>query len=141
MKNKVIINWKEGLHFEANTPGGTIMLDGDPAFGGQGKGVRPKALMLDALAGCMGMDVASLMTKMRADKEVENFSIQVEGELTEEHPKYYKEVWIIVQFEGKELKKDKLEKAVRLSKERYCGVYAMFSHFAELHLEVIFNEG
>ncbi len=140
MKPQVIITWKEGLHFEAQTPGGVIELDGNPEFGGQGKGVRPKALMLDALAGCMGMDVASLMAKMRADKEVEDFRIEIAAEMTEEHPKYYKEVWIAVKFKGKKLKRDKLEKAVHLSRDRYCGVYKMFSHFATLHLDIVFEE-
>ncbi len=140
MNSKVTINWKKGLHFEAQTPGGSIALDGDEKFGGQGKGVRPKALMLDALAGCMGMDVASLMAKMRADKEVRDLTIAVVGELTEEHPKYYREVWIEVRFTGKDMKKEKLQKCVRLSQERYCGVYKMFDCFAELHLEVKFIE-
>lgn len=101
-------------------------------------GVRPKPLMLTALGGCMGMDIASLMPKLRAEAEVQRFWIEVEGQLNDEHPKTYHTVRVDVFFEGQDLKKDRLLKIVRMSRERYCGVYAMFEKFAQMQLKVHF---
>ncbi len=134
MKNKIVAKWVDQLHFEATMPGGVIHLDGDSQFGGQDLGVRSKALMLTSLAGCTGMDVASLLKKMRAIPE--SFSVEVVGELTDVHPKYYHKVHITYKFYGKEFKKEKIEKSVNLSLERYCGVSAMFRNFAKLTHEI-----
>ena len=75
---------------------------------------------------------------MRA--EVKDISIDVEGELTEEHPKYYHKVKMTFNFYGKDFKKDKIEKAVKLSEERYCGVMAMFKKFAEVKTAIQYFE-
>jgi len=130
-------NWKGKMLFCVEEPGGTVSIDSDAQFGGEGKGVLPKPLMLTSLAGCTGMDVVSLLKKMRA--EVAAIKIQVNGSLTEDHPKYYDKVEVIYKFYGADFKKDKIEKAVNLSIERYCGVMEMFRHFAEVttHTEYI----
>ena len=118
------------MHFESEGPGGKVLIDGAEEFGGEGKGVRPKAMMLSALAGCAGMDISSLLKKMRA--EVAHFAIDVAGELTDVDPKFYKKVHVTFKFYDSEFKKDKIEKAVNLSVERYCGVMEMFRQFAEV---------
>lgn len=138
MTNKVEINWKEKMNFESVAAEGSVYLDADEKVGGQGKGVRPKALMLTALGGCTSMDVISLLKKMRA--EVADFKVEVEAEMTEEHPKYYNKVKVIYKFYGKDFKKDKIEKSVNLSIERYCGVFAMFRKFAEVSTEIQYFE-
>ena len=114
------------------------MLDSEEAVGGEGKGVRPKPLVLVSLAGCTAMDVASLFTKMRAVPD--DFKVYVSAELTDEHPKYYYTTHIEYHFWGKDLKKDKLEKSVNLSLDRYCGVTAMFRKFSEVTHEIIYHE-
>ena len=111
------------MAFEADVYGHKIMLDASEAGGGENRGPRPKPLLLAALAGCTGMDVVSILKKMRV--EVEAFNVVVEGDLTEEHPKQYAKMHIIYEFKGKDLPMDKLEKAINLSEERYCGVSAM----------------
>lgn len=121
---KVTINWLENMAFEAEVNGHKIMLDASEAVGGENRGPRPKPLMLVALAGCTGMDVVSILKKMRV--EVEGFNVHVEGDLTEEHPKQFSEMRVVYEFKGKDLPIDKLEKAVNLSEERYCGVTAMY---------------
>jgi putative redox protein len=80
--------------------------------------------MMVALAGCSGMDVVSILKKMRV--EVKAFNVLVEGDLTEEHPKQYLKMHVIYEFKGRDLPMDKLEKAVDLSQEKYCGVSAMY---------------
>ncbi len=84
------------------------------------------------------MDVVSLLKKMRA--EVDKFEIDVTGELTDVHPKYYHKVHVEYRFYGKDFKKDKIEKSVNLSQDRYCGVSEMFRQFAELTHEIKYIE-
>ncbi|MBP9602121.1 MAG: OsmC family protein, partial [Lutibacter sp.] len=81
MTNKIEVSWKGQMLFESIAPEGSVMIDAAEEVGGQGKGLRPKAMMLTALAGCTAMDVASLLKKMRA--EVDDFKIEVEANLTE----------------------------------------------------------
>ena len=75
---------------------------------------------------------------MRA--EVDDLDINVTGELTDEHPKFYHKVYLEYIFYGKDLKKDKIEKAVKLSDEKYCGVMEMFRKFAEIETEITYKE-
>lgn len=124
MKSDVNIKWMGNMAFEGEIGGHKIILDADESVGGENKGPRPKPLMLMALAGCTGMDVVSILKKMRV--ELDDFQVSVEGELTEEHPRYYKEMKVVYQFKGKNLSLEKLEKAVNLSEERYCGVSALY---------------
>ena len=138
MKNTIEVSWKGQMLFESVAPEGNVMIDADKAVGGQGKGLRPKAMMLTSLAGCTAMDVASLLKKMRA--EVDDFKIEVSANLTEEHPKYYDKVHVIYKFFGSEFKKEKIEKSVNLSVERYCGVMEMFRKFSEVTTEIQYFE-
>ena len=138
MTNKIEVSWKGDMLFESVAPEGSVMIDADDAVGGQGKGLRPKAMMLTAMAGCTAMDVASLLKKMRA--EVADFKVDVEANLTDEHPKYYDKVHVTYRFYGSDFKKDKIEKSVNLSVDRYCGVMEMFRQFSELTTEILYIE-
>ena len=122
MKQEINLAWKKGMAFETELYGHKLTIDTDESNGGQDLGPRPKALMLVALAGCTGMDIASMMAKMRV--ELVDLNIKVEGEVTEEHPKQFTSMHITYEFWGKDLPMEKLEKAVSLSDERYCGVSA-----------------
>ena len=93
--------------------------------------------MLSSLAGCSGLDVASLMKKMKL--EVDEFTIETIANLTDEHPKFYDKVVVEYHFHGSNLKEDKLQKAVDLSIEKYCGVMEMFRQFAELEIKTVFH--
>jgi putative redox protein len=138
MTNKIEVSWKGSMLFESVAPEGDLMIDAAEEVGGQGKGLRPKALMLTSLAGCTAMDIASLLKKMRA--EVEDFKIEVEANLTDEHPRFYDKVHVIYKFYGSDFKKDKIEKSVNLSVERYCGVMEMFRGFAKISTEILYIE-
>lgn len=124
MKSSVNLKWTGKMSWETELFGHKLILDAGEENGGEDKGPRPKILMLTALAGCTGMDVVSILKKMRV--EVEDLQIIVEGDMTEEHPKHYKSMHVVYQFKGKDLPMDKLEKAVRLSDENYCGVSALY---------------
>jgi len=133
-KTTIDVTWNEKMSFFTNVNGHEIILDADGAVGGENKGPRPKPLMLVALGGCTGMDVISILRKMRV--EVESLRVRVEGELTDEHPRYYKKMHVIYEFGGKDLPMDKLEKAVKLSEDVYCGVGAVYRKAVELTSEI-----
>jgi putative redox protein len=87
-------------------------------------------MMLSSLAGCSGLDVISVLNKMKVT--IDDFNMVVEGKLTNEHPKYYHTVSVDYYFYGKNLNKNKINKAVNLSVEKYCGVMEMFRQFATI---------
>lgn len=134
MKETINVNWTGGMSFSTEIDGHTIQADAKKEFGGEGKGPRPKPLMMFALAGCTGMDVVSILKKMRV--EVEDFDIEIQSEMTEEHPKVYSKMHIIYKFKGKDLPQDKIEKAIRLSQDQYCGVSAMYKKVMEITHEI-----
>lgn len=138
MNTKTTVKWTKGMSFEADLDGLKVKLDADPSVGGENKGPKPKPLMLVALAGCTGMDVVSMLTKMRV--ELEDFTIDVEANLTAEHPKYFDAFTIVYTFKGKDLPMAKLEKAVNLSQERYCGVSEMYRRFATIDHKIVVVE-
>ena len=126
-------NWTGGLNFEADFMDANVPLH----MSGDEVGYGPKKLMLSALVGCTGLDVASLLKKMRA--EPESFDMEVKANLTEDHPKTYNKVHLIYNFTGQDLQKDKIEKAVTMSIEQYCGVSAMFEKFADFTHEIVYT--
>lgn len=138
MKNKVEVKWTEKMSFDATVNDHKIVLDAMEAVGGEDKGPRPKGLLLVALGGCTGMDVVSMLKKMRV--EFDYFNVEVEGELTEEHPKYYHTITINYIFRGNDLPMEKLEKAVNLSQDRYCGVTAMLEKVAKIEHKIIIED-
>jgi putative redox protein len=136
--NTITTVWKENMVFESDNPSGETLFMDAPDEGIENKGLRPKALMLSSLAGCSGLDVVSLLKKMRA--EVNDFKMVVHGELTEEHPRYYHKVVIEYHFYGSDLQEDKINKAVKLSVDQYCGVMEMFRQFAKVSTEVYLHK-
>ncbi|VAW11768.1 OsmC/Ohr family protein [hydrothermal vent metagenome] len=136
--NHITTKWLGNMSFESNNPSGhSIKIDIAKEDGGDSNGLRPKALMLSSLAGCSGLDVVSLMKKMKL--EVDEFHIETIANLTDEHPKFYDKVIIEYHFHGSDLNEKKLQKAVDLSVEKYCGVMEMFRQFAELEIKTVFH--
>ncbi len=133
MDHEVKCKWEGGMLFSAETPGGNVKM----SSAGEG-GLGPKALMLDALVGCTGLDVSSLITKMRL--EVEDIQINAGANLTEDHPRTYKEVVVDYIFKGANLNHEKLNRIVEMSSEKYCGVMAMFREFSEVKINVHFED-
>jgi putative redox protein len=137
-KDSVTTRWLNKMAFESEVNGHKLILDTLIPGGGEDRGPRPKSLMLAALGGCTGMDVVSILGKMRV--EIEGLSITVEGDLTEEHPKHFIKMHVIYQFTGKDLPLDKLQKAIELSEERYCGVSAVYKKAMEVTSEIRIRE-
>ena len=138
MKEKLSVNWVDGMAFETEVNGHKFMIDAVPEVGGQDRGPRPKPLMAVSLIGCTAMDVISILKKMRVD--VKKFSVSVDSILTEEHPKHYEKMHVIYEFWGKDLPMEKLKKAVSLSEERYCGVSYIYKQVIKISSEILVHE-
>ena len=136
--HKITTTWKGNMQFESTNPGGSLTIDAAEEVGGTNNGLRPKALMLSALSGCSGLDVASLIKKMRL--EVTDFNIVTEGFLTDTEPQVYDKVTVTYHFYGTNLNEEKLNRAVELSVEKYCGVMAMFRSFADVKIDTVFHK-
>lgn len=135
MKSEVTTIWNGGMAFEADVNGHKIIMDAAAADGGQDGGARPKPLLLAALTGCSGMDVVSILKKMR--EPCTWFAMKAEGDGREEHPKKYVHIKLIYQFkESDHLNPDNVRKACELSQQKYCGVSAMLRDSAPLDWEI-----
>lgn len=135
MSNIVTIHWKGGMQFESDNPSGkTVIMDTDVEGSDKRFGLSPKAMMLSSLAGCSGLDIVSVLDKMKMNDY--ELKMEIEGELTDEHPKYYHAVTVDYHFSGKDLNAKKIKKAVDLSVEKYCGVMEMFRQFAEVKTNI-----
>jgi putative redox protein len=135
MSHSISCSWNEDMSFDAKVNGHPVTMDADESVGGKDRGPRPKQMLLASLAGCTGMDVISILQKMNQNPSF--FNIKVEGELTEEHPKYYRRVKVIYEFkEDDGLESKKVERAVSLSQEKYCGVSALLRQAIDLDYEI-----
>ena len=130
---KTTTTWKKGHEFEAEHEGNKIQMDGS-AENGHG----PKALLLSALAGCSGIDVVDILTKMRI--EFSDFTMEVEADQTDEHPKVFKEIHITYKMRTAREHEDKIRKAVDLSLDKYCGVAAMLKKNSAIDYSIVIME-
>ena len=138
MKETITTKWLSDLAFEAEVDGHKVYMDSSMEHGGKNTGPRPKPLMMIALAGCTGMDVAAILKKMKV--ELEAFSVEVEGEITEDHPKRFEGMKVIYRVKGKNISRKSVEKAVNLSSTRYCGVSANYEKAFPITHEIIIEE-
>lgn len=126
------VRWVENLMFAATSPSGhTIVLDGDEPMGTD-RAVHPGELLLLGLGGCTGMDVVSLLRKMR--QEVDSFEILIDGEAREEHPRAWTKMKLKYVVTGNDIQEDKLKKAIDLSHERYCRVAATLKSAVDIEV-------
>lgn len=137
-KQIVKARWLGNKAFEGDIGGHKITVDTTKDKGGEDLGASPRQLMLLSLAGCTGMDVASILLKMR--ENLREINISVEGELTDEHPRHYQSMHVIYEFTGKNLNMDNLRKAVDLSEQKYCGVMAVYKKVIRMSSEIRINE-
>jgi putative redox protein len=124
-----------GSHFYMKTPSGhDVHIDAGTDNNGYDSAPRPMEFLIAGLAGCTGMDVVSILKKMRVD--FEEFNLRVLTERNEDHPKKYNKIHVIYEFKGDNLPIDKLERAAKLSQEKYCGAIASFRGSVDITYEV-----
>jgi len=122
----IVVKNVEGLTFLGRAKSKHwVAMDGPETFGGSEAASRPMELFLISLAGCTGADVASLLKKMRV--KYDKFEIHVDSERAEEHPKVYTKIYLKYLLWGQDLEaeKEKIEKSIDLSQNKYCSISAM----------------
>lgn len=134
MKTSIEASWQSGMSFVSQVGEHQVVTDAPVEAGGEGRGASPKKLMMVALAGCTGVDVVEILRKMRVD--FGGLRITVEAELTDEVPSRYSAMHIVYSFSGRDLDSGKLERAVTLSQEKYCGVSMMYSRIMDISWEI-----
>ncbi len=137
-KTKIHANLKGNMAFEMNLDGHKLITDASEDIGGNNLGPRPKQLLLAGLIGCTGIDVMSILKKMKV--QLDDCIIKVEADNTEEHPRVYENIHLTYIFKGKNLPRKSLEKAVSLSQEKYCGVSAMLKKATTVTYDIIIEE-
>jgi putative redox protein len=128
--------WNGKMHFESSVNNHVIHFDKLAEFGGEDAGPRPKPLILSAIGSCTGMEIVSILEKMRV--KIEGLEIDVTGQLNDGQPKIYKSVRMIFKVKSLDPDKLKIERAIQLAAEKYCGVLAMVRHFAKVTSEIKF---
>ena len=133
---QAVAQWHHGLSFVGTAETGfTVNMGGSPIAGGDNDGFRPMELVLLGLVGCTGMDVISILQKMRQD--VTQFSVTAEAQKAETHPKVYTHIKLIYKIHGRGIDPKSVAKAIQLSAERYCPVQAMLS--ASVAIETVYE--
>ena len=108
--------WKSGNAFDSFQKEAKIEIDSNGGF-------NPKALLLSGLAACTGIDLVSLLEKMRVP--FADLTIEAETSQTEDHPRVFRDIHLKYMIRTGEENLEKVKKAIELSLEKYCGVAAM----------------
>ena len=117
MSHKTTTHWNGGMQFESDNPSGkTVLMDTTVKGQSEQFGLSPKAMMLSSLAGCSGIDIVDILEKMKVVDY--KLKIEVEGFLTDEHPKFYNKVHVDYHFSGSDLNPKKIDKAEKLSVDK-----------------------
>ena len=137
---KARIKWVEGVSFVAETESGHAMVvDGAPSAGGRNLGPRPMELVLAGTAACTAFDVVWILRKAR--QTVLDCTVEAEAERATEEPKVFTRIHLVYRVRGKGLKRAQVERAVKLSKEKYCSATAMLAKTAQVSFEIVLEEG
>ena len=130
------IHHSEGLKFNVELDGRRIQLDASKEVG---QAFTPMELFLVALAGCTAMGVQWIMDRER--QKLNRFDIAIKGTRREEDPKYYDSIDMRYSFAGDSIRKDAVERAIRLSQEEYCSVRTMIKDYVKLNITYTITNG
>lgn len=128
---KAFVKQIRGVTFVGKTDSNHwVTMDGPEQFGGSDAGIRPKELILLALAGCTGSDVAVILQKKKI--QLDGFEMNLSAEVQETHPQVFTKIHLEYVFYGKEIPVEAVERAIELSQKTYCSVTAMLQKAVEI---------
>ena len=128
---KAEIDWGGNVRFSAHTGSGhTVVMDGAATHGGMDEGARPMELLLVGMGGCTGFDVVGILKKARAD--LRSLKIRLDAERADETPAVFTRIHVHFVLAGKGLKEQLVERAIKLSAEKYCSASIMLGKTAEI---------
>lgn len=128
---KVRVKWVEDVCFlgESET-GHAVILDGAPEAGGRNIGMRPMEMLLIGMGGCTSFDVVTILKKARQD--ISNCVAEIDATRADEVPKVFTKIHVHFVVTGKNLNPAQVERAVKLSAEKYCSASIMLGKSAEI---------
>ena len=125
----ISVKWIDGMLMVGQSDSGhAIVMDGPPEIGGENLGVRPMEMLLLGMTGCTMIDVVSTLKKMRED--IVDCQTQVSADRSEEYPKVFTNIHVHFVLRGKQLNPLKVDKAIKLSAEKYCSASIMIGKTA-----------
>ncbi len=128
---KARVKWVDGLMFVGESGSGhAVVMDGAPEHGGRDLGVRPMEMLLLGLGGCTAIDVVLILRKGR--QEIADCAIDIAAERAETDPKVFTRIHLHYVLTGRDLDPSKVERAIKLSTEKYCSATAMLGRTAEI---------
>jgi len=132
---KATVKWIEEVSFVAETESGhALLVDGAPEAGGRNLGPRPMELVLAGTAACTAFDVVWILRKAR--QPLETCVVEAEAERAPVDPKVFTRIHLKYRITGSGLNREQVERAVRLSKEKYCSATLMLAKTAEVTFEI-----
>jgi len=125
------VRWHEGMSFVAETGSGhMVAMDGAPEAGGRNLAPRPMELLLAGTGGCTAFDIVMILKKGR--QEVTGCEVKLSAERAVEDPKVFTRINMHFVVRGRGLKAEAVERAVKLSAEKYCSASIMLGKTAEM---------
>ena len=136
---KARVKWVEKRTFLGESGSGhSVVMDGAPDAGGRDLGIRPMETLLLGMGGCTAFDVVHILEKAR--ETVIDCELEIEADRAEEDPKVFTQIKIRYIVSGKNLSRDKVQRAVDLSAEKYCSASIMLSKVANISHEVVLRD-
>jgi len=138
MKTK--IKWVDGVSFVGESGSGhSVVIDGAPEHGGRNIGVRPVELVLMGAAACAAFDVVHILKKAR--QPVADCVVEAEAERAATDPRVFTKIHLKFAVAGHGLEARHVERAVKLSKDKYCSATIMLAATAEITFEIDVVDG
>jgi len=137
---KTRIKWIDGVNFVGESGSGhSVVIDGDPDSGGRNIGMRPMEMLLTGAAACTAYDVVTILKKGRHD--VKDVAVTVEGTRAPTSPRVFTTLHYVYIVAGHGLDARHVDRAVKLSKEKYCSATIMLGKTATITYEIVMIEG
>lgn len=137
---KARVKWIEGVNFQGESGSGhAVTIDGAPEAGGRNLGVRPMELVLLGAASCTAFDVVTILRKAR--QPIADCSVEAEAQRAATEPKVFTKIHLRYVVAGRGLDARQVERAVKLSKEKYCSATLMLAKSAEITYDIAIVEG
>ena len=128
---KAKIKWVEEMTFVGESGSGhSVLMDGPPEHGGRNLGVRPMEMILLGLGGCTSFDVMHILKKAR--QPVADCVVELEAARAEAEPKVFTRIHVHFIVSGRDVSAKHVERAVKLSAEKYCSASIMLAKAAEI---------
>jgi putative redox protein len=128
---KARVKWLDNMSFVGESGSGhSIVMDGPPESGGRNLGVRPMEMLLLGLGGCASFDVVLILKKSK--QQIIDCEVQIEADRADKEPKVFTRIHLHFTVIGRGLSAEKVERAIKLSAEKYCSASIMLAQMAEI---------